>query len=89
VITPTEKLYDNNGCIGFVRQKDGDWFIQENGVKVSCNRQTANKLALLIKTEFVELRTPHFSDCMRWMCVAMKHRMMAALYVMAKKISGA
>lgn len=85
---PTEKLYDKNGVIGFVKRKDGYWFIQENGQHISCDAKTGEQVFLTVKTLFVSKRTPHFAECVKWMRVALKHRMVGVLYNMAKVITG-
>lgn len=82
-----EKLYDKNGCIGFIARKDGFWFIQENGSHVSMSDEDGLALLQTIRAEFVGKRSRYFATAIKWQLVSLIHRAMHGAYHFATALA--
>lgn len=79
------KLYDGAGCNGFVKRKDGFWWIRDGSLTSMSNEQ-GKRLERLAHTVFIEERTPAFSECIGYVSARLKHQAAALLYSLAKRL---
>lgn len=79
------KLYDGAGCHGFVKRKDGFWWIRD-GALTSMSDAQGKRLERLAHTVFLNERTPALSECLGYITARWKHQAACLLHALGKRL---
>lgn len=84
----TDKLYEKNGCVGFEARKDGYWFIQENGDRISMSDEEGKRILMWLRATFINRQTPKWATMAEYAVSSIRHRAAKAAYEVTRFFAG-